>query len=97
MIPQLPRPNGWDPTTLTRIATGQVPVLVVGGLTYDNEHFVNGDPQHPKSGQPKRMSLWEIQQILEFYICPTAGGCDPALHSQWQTLTAWANANPGGL
>jgi hypothetical protein len=95
MIPQLPRPNGWDPTTLTRIASAQLPVLVVGGLTYDNEHFVNADAHHPKSGQPKRMSLWEIHPILEFFVCPTTATCDPAQHDQWQTLTAWATAHPG--
>jgi hypothetical protein len=27
-----------------------VQVLVVGGLTYDNEHLVNADPQHRTVG-----------------------------------------------
>jgi hypothetical protein len=62
----------------------------VGGLTYDNEHLVNGDAQHPKSGQPKRISLWEIHPITAFYVCGT-GTCDPARTEQWVPLTDWAS------
>jgi hypothetical protein len=95
MIPQLPRPAGWDPDTLNRLHAAQLPVLVVGGLTYDNEHLVNKDPHHPKSGQPKRMALWEIHPITEFYVCATAGAtCDPAQHAQWTPLTQWARTGP---
>jgi hypothetical protein len=92
MIPQLPRPAGWDSTTLNRLAGKQV--LVVGGLTYDNEHYVNDNPASPKSGQPKRFSLWEVHPITAFYVCPAGDGCDPAQPSQWQALTQWATAHP---
>ena len=92
MIPQLARPAGWDTKTLNRLAGKQV--LLVGGLTYDNEHFVNDNPASPKSGQPKRFSLWEIHPITAFYVCPAGDGCDPAQVGQWQTLTAWAAARP---
>ena len=62
MIPQLPRPAGWNPATLNRLRDANHKVLVMGALTYDNEHFVNADPQHPKSGHcgrfiPSRRSL----------------------------------------
>ena len=94
MIPQLPRPAGWDTGTLKHLHTLQLPVLVVGGLTYDNQHLVNNDAGNPKHGQPKRMSLWEIHPVTEFYVCVAANGCDPAVHDQWITLADWANANP---
>ncbi len=48
IIPQLPKPSGWDSATLMRIHTAGLAVLVVGGLTYDNEHLVNKDPAHTK-------------------------------------------------
>ena len=92
MIPQLPRPAGWNSTTLNRLAGKQV--LVVGGLTYDNEHFVNDNAAAPKKGQPKRFSLWEIHPITAFFVCPAGDGCDPANMSQWTPLTDWAKAHP---
>jgi hypothetical protein len=92
MIPQLPRPVGWDSTTLNRLAGKQV--LVVGGLTYDNQHFVNDNPASPRAGQPKRFSLWEVHPITAFYVCPAGDGCDPAQLGEWMTLTAWKTAHP---
>jgi hypothetical protein len=92
MIPQLPRPSGWDSMTLNRLAGKQV--LVVGGLTYDNQHFVNDNPANPRAGQPKRFSLWEVHPITEFYVCPSGDGCDPTQLGQWMTLTAWKTAHP---
>lgn len=68
-------------------------VLVIGGLTYDNEHFANDNPAGPKSG-PKRFSLWEIHPITAFFVCPAGDGCDPTQLGQWVTLTAWATAHP---
>lgn len=93
IIPQLPKPTGWDSTTLNRLHTAQLPVLVVGGLTYDNEHLVNGDPAHKKSGQPARMSLWEVHPITEFFVCES-GTCDPAQRGQWIALTDWVTKHP---
>jgi len=93
MIPQLQRPVGWDSTTLAHLKSQQRQVLVVGGLTYDNEHLVNDDPAHPNGTQPKRISLWELHPITAFYVCESAS-CDPADHAAWTTLTAWAKAHP---
>jgi len=92
MIPQLARPVGWDAATLRKVRDAKVEVLVVGGLTYDNEHLVNDDASHPNGTQPKRFSLWEIHPITQFYVCP-ATTCDPANHAEWITLTAWAKAH----
>lgn len=94
MIPQLPRPTGWDSKTLNRLAGKQV--LVVGGLMYDNEHYVNDNPASPppRPNQPKRFSLWEVHPTAAFYVCPAGDGCDPAQMGQWVTLTDWAKAHP---
>jgi hypothetical protein len=64
MIPQLPRPGGWNSPTLNRLARKQV--LLVGGLAYDNEHLVNDNPASPNGIQPKRFVLWEVHPITAF-------------------------------
>jgi hypothetical protein len=92
MIPQLPKPAGWDSTTLNRLAGKEV--LIIGALTYDNEHFVNDNPATPKKGQPKRFALWEIHPIEAFYVCPAGDGCDPAQLAQWVSLTDWKKTHP---
>ena len=90
MIPQtLKKQPGWhDANVLNGIHAAKLRVLAVGGLTYDNEHFVNADERHPKHGQPARLSLWEIHPITAFFVCES-GNCDPAQHSQWIALTDW--------
>ncbi len=89
MIPQLQRPAGWDAATLKQVMDAKLQVLVLGGLTYDNEHLVNDDAAHPNGTQPKRVSLWEIHPVTGFYVC-AAGTCDPAKPSEWTTLSSWA-------
>jgi len=93
MIPQFSPGHGWNAATLRRLRTKKMQVLVVGGLTYDNEHYVNKESSNPKHAQPKRMSLWEIHPITQFYVC-RASTCDPQNLSEWMTLAAWAKANP---
>jgi hypothetical protein len=93
MIPQLAHPMGWDAATLRKLKTQQLQVLVIGGLTYDNEHLTNDDPAHPNGTQPKRFSLWEIHPITAFYVCEAAT-CNANNHQEWTTLTTWANAHP---
>jgi hypothetical protein len=92
MIPQLPQ-TAWTYPNATRLIDGQTQVLVVGGLTYDNEHQVNKDAANPVGGSPQRMSLWEIHPITAFYVCQVAT-CDPSQHTQWMTFTAWVAAHP---
>lgn len=93
MIPQLPRPLGWDGSTLVKLRDDQLPVLVVGGLTLDNEHLLNNDSHHKLQSQPARVSLWEIHPITQFFVCEKAS-CDPEDHSDWLTLSAWRKKNP---
>jgi|SRR5579862_4499142 len=92
MIPQLPR-DGWTEANVKKLLDGKTLVLVIGGLTYDNEHLVNKDASHPVGGSPQRMSLWEIHPITEFDVCPVTT-CDPTQHSQWTAFTAWVAAHP---
>lgn len=66
----------------------------MAGLTYDNERLVNADSQHPKNGQPRRLSLWEIHPITALWVCAVGVGCDPAQHGLWMTLTDCATAHP---
>ncbi len=68
MIPQW-RPRGWNLDKLVRIARGGQMVLVRGQLFYDSEHKVNDDPDEEVPGQPRRISLWEIHPVTEFYVC----------------------------
>jgi hypothetical protein len=92
MIPQLGRPVGWDSADIARVRAAGLQVLVVGGLTYDNEHLINDDSTNAKAGQPKRSTLWEIHPITAFYLCEAAA-CDPEDHAQWTPLTTWAKAH----
>lgn len=101
IIPQLPVED-WPvkvahanaKAALKRVMKAGLRVLAIGSLTYDNEHLVNAVKAHPKGGQPKRLSLWEVHPVLDLYVCP-AGVCDPtAPHTKWQRLSDWAAANP---
>jgi hypothetical protein len=89
MIPQGRAPE-WTIPALTAVRKQGLPVLVVGGLTYDNEHFVNDNPKAPRGGQPKRFSLWEVHPITAFFVCEQPKGCDPAMRTQWTTLAKWS-------
>jgi hypothetical protein len=80
--------------TLRRLHDEKLQALLVGGLTYDNEHLVNKDRRNPIGGQPKRMSLWEIHPVTELYVCARADGCDPTIPDQWTSLADWASAHP---
>jgi hypothetical protein len=94
MIPQIPRPVGWERATLVRLKTTPKPqVLVIGALTYDNEHLVNKNSAHPNGTQPKRVSLWEIHPITEFLVCETAT-CDPLHKNEWTPLDVWRTKHP---
>jgi hypothetical protein len=88
MIPQNRQPE-WTVPALKAVRKQGLPVLVVVGLTFDNEHLVNDNPKKPKGGQPKRFSLWEIHPITGFFVCEQAGGCDPVAPSQWTPFAAW--------
>ena len=100
-IPQVPLP-GWTQqerpkvvSALQAVRDAKLPVLAIGSLTYDNEHQVNSDKTHPRGTNPKRMSLWEIHPILEFFVCPANDTCDASTpQTKWQTLKDWRTNNP---
>jgi hypothetical protein len=100
VIPQVPLP-GWTQqerskvvSALQAVRDAKLPVLAVGSLTYDNEHQVNSDKNNPKGSNPKRMSLWEVHPVLEFYVCPKTKTCDPATpNTTWETLKVWRTNN----
>ncbi len=96
MIPQLDHPPGWDSATLNGLAKTKRIVLVAGSLTYDNEHYLYDDPDHPSKqskSQPKRASLWEIHPIVKFFVCDRES-CDPTKHDDWATLSGWSKTHP---
>ncbi len=76
---------------LQAVQAADLPVLAIGSLTYDNGHQVNSDKNHPKGTNPKRISLWEVHPVLEFYVCPKGKSCDPAASGPgWQALKKWS-------
>jgi hypothetical protein len=101
VIPQAPLP-GWTSadhsvvvSALQAVRDAALPVLAIGSLTYDNEHQVNSDKTHPRGTNPKRVSLWEVHPVLEFYVCPKAQSCDPTTPSTvWESLKEWRTKHP---
>ena len=92
MIPQLPVGDYSVPArtkaeaALTRVMAKKLRVLAFGSLTYDNEHIL----KHV-NGQPKRMSLWELHPVLEFFVCPSGKHCNEKDKTdKWQQLSVWA-------
>src|SRR5262249_24617789 len=84
MIPQ-DRPDRWTLANLAKLR--KKPILIEGGLFYDNLHVANGDASHPLNGQPKRFSLWEIHPITSVKVCTKAANqCDPTRPSDWKVF-----------
>jgi hypothetical protein len=75
----------WTSTGLRRIAHQKKLVMFVGALFWHNEHKVNPDCGHLKSGQPKRMSLWEIHPVAELYVCDAAA-CSADDKAGWRKV-----------
>jgi hypothetical protein len=84
MIPQ-ERPAGWSPSALGKVKKANQKVMVVGQLFYDSVHRVNKNAKKPIGGQPKRMSLWELHPVSEFYVC-TADDCSASSKKGWTKL-----------
>lgn len=85
MIPE-DRPDAWNREALQKVESKRQQVLVVGQLFYDSKHHVNDDPDNPLSGDPKRMSLFEVHPITKFLVCDRAKTCDPANETAWTKL-----------
>jgi len=84
MIPQR-RPASWTLDMLKGIATTRQQVLIRGQLFYDKRHLVNEDENNPKTGQPKRFSLWEVHPVTEFFVCEKSS-CDYRDSGDWKEM-----------
>ena len=85
MIPQgRDQHPAWTTSNLRSIQQDGKQVLFVGPLFYDNEHTVHDDCT-ATSNQPKRMSLWEVHPVIEFYVCdkPT---CQASSKDGWRRV-----------
>jgi len=85
MIPEN-RPDAWNREALAGVEHKRQQVLVVGQLFYDSKHHVNADPDNVLSGDPKRMSLFEVHPITKFLVCDHAKTCDPTNEGAWTKL-----------
>lgn len=89
MIPQGRSPN-WNLTKLRKIQSERRMVMVIGGLFYDNEHFVNAKPADVLGNQPRRFSLWEVHPVKDFYVCKKLNiPCNPSNLAEWKTLDSY--------
>jgi len=86
MIPQgrAAHPN-WTTQKLQALEHDKKPVLFVGPLFYDNEHRARPDCSVTAS-QPKRMSLWEVHPVIEFYECEDESVCKPSAQKGWKRV-----------
>lgn len=76
----------WTLERLRRIAQLRKPVRVTGKLFYDSKHFVNSDPTNELQGSPRRLSLWEIHPVSEFWVCKACSLRDCERPDQWIEL-----------
>lgn len=81
MIPHH-RPASWTAQNVNIVAQKKLPVRVTGQLLFDSSH---SPCQHGSSvsGDPKRISLWEVHPIEQFDVCPL-GDCSNG--NGWVTL-----------
>jgi Bacterial SH3 domain len=72
MIPHH-RPDAWTPQLLKQVKAAHKQIRVTGNLLFDSSHTecVNGSAL---SGDPSRVSLWEIHPIYKFEVC-SASNC----------------------
>lgn len=84
MIPHH-RPPEWTSCNVKSVAKNGLRVRVTGQQFFDNSHVPCKDGV-PVSGNPKRISLWEIHPIYSFEVCPS-GDC---ASGGWQPLETFA-------
>jgi hypothetical protein len=89
VVEPIPQTRGahpsWTTGPMRQLAHQKKLVMFVGPLFWDNEHQVNPDCGHLKSGQPRRMSLWEIHPVTELYVCDS-GTCTADDHAGWRKV-----------
>jgi hypothetical protein len=80
------RPDSWNHANVEKVAREKLPVRVTGHLYFDSSHFPCSNGQAVGTGNPKRISLWEIHPIYAFEVC--TADCDAA--GTWVSLDQWA-------
>jgi hypothetical protein len=78
------RPAEWTPEHVKQVARAGLLVRVTGQRMFDSSHTQcqNGTAI---SGDPARISLWEVHPIYKFEVCPQ-GNCS---NGGWIPLEAW--------
>ncbi|HEV3307283.1 MAG TPA: hypothetical protein VGZ91_12670 [Candidatus Sulfotelmatobacter sp.] len=78
------RPEAWTPQLVNEVAAAGLLVRVTGQRMFDSSHTPcqNGSPI---SGDPSRISLWEVHPIYKFEVC-SQGNCSSG---GWVPLEAW--------
>jgi len=81
------RPKAWRDTTIGDI---ERPVRVTGLLFFDSPHLPCDEEGHAVSGNPARVSLWEIHPVYLFEVCkhPKLTGCRGDHDEDWTLLGA---------
>ncbi len=79
------RPKAWRDTTISEI---ERPVRVTGHLFFDSPHLPCDDQGNPISGNPARVSLWEIHPVYSFEVCrqTTPASCRGNHDEDWTLL-----------
>jgi hypothetical protein len=86
MIPQGRSAHAqWTTPHLHLLAKEKRLVLFVGPLFYDGEHKVRADCT-VIGDQPKRMSLWEVHPVIEFYVCDDGDACRATSRNGWRKV-----------
>ena len=86
MIPQ-GRSPGWTLAKLRAVQRLRRHVLIAGALFFDNIHVVNQDRTTPISNQPRRVSVWELHPVSDFFVCnKTNRKCDTTNPAEWTPL-----------
>ena len=78
------RPAAWTPQLVNQVAAANLLVRVTGQRMFDSSHTPcqNGSAI---SGDPARISLWEVHPIYRFEVCPQ-GNC---ANGGWVPLEVW--------
>jgi hypothetical protein len=81
------RPTAWSAQHVNEVAAAQLLVRVTGQRMFDSSHTpcINGSPI---SGDPARISLWEVHPIYTFEVCPRGNCTDGG----WVPLEAWTKS-----
>ena len=79
------RPDVWTADNVKKVKAAKLKVRVNGQLMFDSSHVPCQNGQVP-SGNPERISLWEVHPIYQFEVC-ARGTCTS--DQQWTPLDRW--------